>query len=65
MRAPLYDPGGAACAVLPSASLTASASHVGFRSSITQPACSLSTLQPTVTRFAARLASRCAEALAG
>lgn len=27
MRAPLYDPGGAACAVLPSASLTASATH--------------------------------------
>lgn len=30
MRAPLYDPGGAACAVLPSALLKASASHVRF-----------------------------------
>jgi hypothetical protein len=30
MRAPLYDPGAAACAVLPSAFLRASASHVRF-----------------------------------
>lgn len=30
MRAPLFDPGGAARAVLPSALLTASADHVGF-----------------------------------